>query len=50
MHAKFGRSPTVVSGEKGGYRQTDRQKDAAALYSRYGAGFRRYGGVKPNNL
>ena len=33
MCAKFGCGPTVVS-KKGGYRQTDRQRDAAALYSR----------------
>ena len=37
MCAKFGCGPTVVSKKKGGGtdRQTDRQRDTAALYSRY---------------
>ena len=34
MCAKFGCSPTVVSKKRGGYRQTDRQREAAALYNR----------------
>ena len=37
MCAKFGCGPTVVSEKKGGGtdRQTDRQRDTAALYSRW---------------
>ena len=35
MRDKFGREPTIVSkGGRGGYRQTDTQRDAAALFSR----------------
>ena len=34
MCAKFGCGPMVVSKKRGTDRQTDRQKDAAALYSR----------------
>ena len=33
MRANFGCSQTVVS-KKGGYRQTDTQRDTAAFYSR----------------
>ena len=37
MHAKFGRGPTVMSKRAGVQtdRQTDRQRDTAALYSRW---------------
>ena len=34
MCAKFGCGPRVVSKKKGRYRQTDRQRETAALYSR----------------